>query len=83
MASPKELKELVRIALDQGWRVEQLRSGHWRFLPPDRKLSPVVSAGTPSDWRGLKNLRADLKRRGLRLEGLGNYGGLVSGLFNR
>lgn len=80
-SAKREIKDLIRIALDQGWRVEQLRSGHWRFLPADTNVRAVVTGGTPSDPRAVKNLRSDLRRSGLKLDGLGNAGGLVGGLF--
>lgn len=49
------IKDLVKSATAQGWRVEQLKSGHWKFYPPDKTLSAVVVGGTPSDFRALRN----------------------------
>jgi len=70
----KELKELVKKAGEQGWRVEMRSSGHLMFFPPDKSLSPITSGGTPSDHRALKNLKAMLKRSGLRFDGIGFAG---------
>lgn len=60
-------KDIVRLALGQGWRVEQTKSSHWKFVPPDATKKIVVTGGTPSDHRALKNFLADLKRQGLRV----------------
>lgn len=61
----KDLRRVQRIALDAGWRVEQTRNGHWRFLPPDRTVQPCVVGGTPSDHRAWANFIACLRRKGL------------------
>lgn len=49
----------------QGWRVEPLRGGHVRFLPPRGTGRIVVASATASDHRAVRNLRADLRRAGL------------------
>lgn len=58
--------ELRRLAKQQGWRVEPTKGSHWRFIPPDPTQRQVITAGTPSDRRALRNIAADLKRSGLR-----------------
>jgi len=64
---PKELRRIVAAATAAGWTVQRLASGHWRFVPPDRTKKMVVTGGTPSDHRVLRNLVADLRRQGLAL----------------
>lgn len=64
------LKDLMKKATSQGWRVEVLRSGHLKFYPPDVNQSAVVVGGTPSDWRALKNFISMLKKSGMKLDGL-------------
>lgn len=66
----KDLKELVKMAGEQGWRVEVRSSGHLMFFPPDKSKPAVTSGGTISDWRGMKNLKAQLKRSGMRFDGV-------------
>jgi predicted RNA binding protein YcfA (HicA-like mRNA interferase family) len=61
----KDMKRLRKAAEQQGWRVEDTRGGHVRFLPPDRSQPAVVAGGTPSDHRSWLNLLAMLRRAGL------------------
>lgn len=64
--SDPEFQKLVNAALSQGWLVEQTKKNHWRFLPPDSKMTQVIAASTPSDSRWIKNLRSHLRQRGLQ-----------------
>lgn len=61
-------KDIIRYALGQGWRVEQTRSSHWKFVPPDTTKQIVVMSSTPSDHRAIKNFIAQLRRSGLNLK---------------
>jgi predicted RNA binding protein YcfA (HicA-like mRNA interferase family) len=61
----KDMKRLRKTAEQQGWRVEDTRGGHVKFLPPDTAQPAVVAAGTPSDHRAWRNLLASLRRSGL------------------
>ncbi len=64
MSARKDLKNLRRLAEDQGWTVELTRqSGHWRFTSPDG--ATYTTGSTPSDGRGLLNLTTDLRKLGL------------------
>lgn len=58
----KQERELRRLAKRLGLRVDRTSGSHFRLLDA---LGGVVAvtAGTPSDHRGMKNLEADLKRR--------------------
>jgi predicted RNA binding protein YcfA (HicA-like mRNA interferase family) len=61
----KELKPIVRLAIDQGWQVSITGGNHLVFRSPAG--ASVYTAGTPSKARGryLLNVRADLRRAGL------------------
>jgi len=61
---PREQRDYAEAALARGWRITRTRSGHWCWLAP-RGKSVIFSAGTPSDWRAVANLRARLRRAGL------------------
>lgn len=63
----KDMKRVRRAAEQQGWRVEDTRGGHVKFLSPDRTKSPVIGPGTPSDHRAWLNFLAELRRAGLNL----------------
>lgn len=60
-----DLRDLEKAAKDQGWEVGRTKKGHPKFVPPDRTKKIVVGSGTPSDWRAIMNLLAELKRQGL------------------
>ncbi len=61
----QEIHRLMKLAQDQGWRVEKQAGGHWGFFPKDKRRKPVFTGGTPSDHRAMKNFRAQLRRAGL------------------
>jgi hypothetical protein len=62
----RDLKDVVTRAKRAGWSVEPTRGGHLRFCPPAKLGGPCLyTASTPSDRRGLDNLRAQLRRAGL------------------
>lgn len=77
----KEFQYLIDAALEQGWRVQHLKSGHIKLLPPDRSKPAVVMGGTVSDHRGLMNARSQLRKSGLVLpENVSGLGCGCSGL---
>lgn len=61
----RELRALARAAERQGWSVERTRNNHLKWKPPQGQY--YVSSSTPSDHRALRNIRAHLIQRGLRL----------------
>jgi len=63
----KELRELARVAVSQGWRVERTGKQHLRWVPPTRDKRVIYSGSTPSDYRAIHNIRAMLRREGLRV----------------
>ena len=56
----KDLRQLVRQYAEHGFRVNRTKGGHLRFDGPNGEL--VFGASTPSDYRSLKNLKAQLDR---------------------
>jgi predicted RNA binding protein YcfA (HicA-like mRNA interferase family) len=60
-----DVKDVIAAAEDQGWEVTRTKKGHLQFIPPDPTRPMVHGSGTPSDWRSLKNLIAQLRRSGL------------------
>jgi hypothetical protein len=67
MSMKQDLADLRKFAEKHGWIVEETNSGHLRWVPPDG--GPVAfSPKTPSDYRGVRNFRAQLRRRGLPRE---------------
>lgn len=58
------LRDLEKAAKEQGWEVGRTKKGHPKFVPPDPMKEIVIGSGTPSDWRAMKNLLAQLKRQG-------------------
>lgn len=63
----KSVKRLIKLARQQGWDVEFTAKGHLRFVPADRSQEIVIAGGTPSDWRAAKNLEAQLRKSGLKM----------------
>lgn len=60
-----DMRTLVSLAKEQGWTVSRTKRGHFRFVSPSGET--LVTGGTPSDWRQMKNFVSDLKRRGLSI----------------
>ena len=61
----RELDAVIRLALEHGWRVERTAIGHYKFIPPVKTVPAVVTGGTPSCARAMRNLLATLRRSGL------------------
>jgi len=68
-----DLQQLIHAARKAGWSVQKRHGGHLCWRAPNR-ATLVFSAATPSDWRGLANVRASLKRAGLHLHGDRTHG---------
>jgi predicted RNA binding protein YcfA (HicA-like mRNA interferase family) len=62
MSGSSRMNEVRRALEREGYTVVKTRGGHWRFEHPNM-VGPVFAPDTPSDQRGLKNLRALLKRK--------------------
>lgn len=59
----KEIRTICRIAKNQGWEVGMTKKCHVKLIPPGGG-TPIISALTPSDWRGIKNLISRLRKHG-------------------
>jgi hypothetical protein len=57
-----DVRTLLAHARREGCVVEQLAGGHLRVRKGD---VAVVLPATPSDWRSIRNARAQLRRSGL------------------
>ena len=59
----KEVERIIEALERQGWKV---RAGgkHWMVYPADKSQSPVAFPRTPSDYRSVKNMIAELRRKG-------------------
>lgn len=64
----KELKEIIKAAEEQGWRVQKTKKGHWMFYAPDG-VNKALAPGTPGGGRGVENLIAKLRSYGFVWKG--------------
>jgi predicted RNA binding protein YcfA (HicA-like mRNA interferase family) len=55
-----DLARLLRQASACGWQLVRTRKSHWLLRHPSGAV--VVTSGTPSDQRALRNTRAQLRR---------------------
>lgn len=67
-STAKEWKKVINEAERQGWRCEQLKSGHWRLYAPDGEHI-VHAAGTPSDHRSFDNAVGRMRQYGFVWKG--------------
>jgi len=59
-----DLRDIVKAAEDQGFRIERTKRGHLSIYPPDKRFPPVIFSGTPGDQRSIKNGLAKLRQAG-------------------
>ena len=64
MSASSSMKQIRRQLGRQGFTATKTRGGHWRFTHPGME-GVVFAPDTPSDFRAIKNLQAQL-RRGMR-----------------
>lgn len=69
IGTSKDVKKIIKIAEGQGWHVKLTGGKHIQFIPKDRKQAMVVTSLTTSDHKSILNLRAQLKKSGLKLDG--------------
>jgi hypothetical protein len=58
------MRQIIRIAKDQGWAVSRTRKNHYRLCPPTPH-DCVITSGTPSSQRSVRQALAQLRRSGL------------------
>lgn len=64
MSLKTDLRQTMERAEKFGFTITPTRNSHYKWYPPNG--GPVIfSPSTPSDYRGLKNLEAQLRRAGL------------------
>lgn len=68
MSAKKELKELVKAAEKQGWRVKKTKKGHLMFLAPDG-VNKLTTGGTPGDHKGDRQSAGDPEALRFQVEG--------------
>lgn len=61
------LRGLISTARLRGWTVTYTPGGHVRFAHPDGGL--VHAASTPSDYRAVRNIAAELRRQETQQQG--------------
>ena len=55
-------RDLRRLADALGWQLlGRTGSGHWKLQHPGSGAVAIAS-GSPSDWRGRRNIESDLRR---------------------
>lgn len=62
MSASSQMKEVRRALTRAGFTATKTRGGHWRISHPQMS-GPVFAPDTPSDYRGVKNLMALLRRK--------------------
>lgn len=66
MSYESDLREVMKRAQEQGWRIDK-RKEYWFLFPPDQSKAPVRIAGTGhTKGRGWRNFLAAMKRNGYR-----------------
>lgn len=61
---PKDQDALIELARQQDWNVSKTANSHWRLVSPRGHI--VIASGTTSDANSVLDLRARLKRYGLK-----------------
>lgn len=61
---PKDRRQVIQAAADQGCEVVITNGGHVRILTPE---GPYFTGTTGSDTRSTRYLRRDLRRRGVNI----------------
>lgn len=65
MSGSKDFRQLLRRCRDLGCEIGVTRGEHIKITCPNGAV--VITASTASDWRSIKNLRASLRRNGVRV----------------
>jgi len=63
MSTLKELRSLLELATQQGWKIERRNTNHYKLVAPNGKV--VFTSSTPSDRRAIENIKRDLRSGGL------------------
>lgn len=60
------MKEVIEAAIKQGYILKTGRK-HYKLIPPDKSKEIVTFGSTVSDRRAFKNIRALLRRQGVKV----------------
>lgn len=62
----RDMRDIIETAIEQGYI---LKSGkkHYKLIPPDKSKEIVTFGSTVSDYRAFKNIRAILRRQGVKV----------------
>jgi predicted RNA binding protein YcfA (HicA-like mRNA interferase family) len=61
---PRDYRDVIQAAVEQGWSLSHTGGGHLRLDPPDG-TTPVFCATSSGGGRGERNLRSLLRKRGV------------------
>lgn len=60
-----DIREIISITKRQGWAIKKGKK-HYRLTPPmDNQSGTQIISATPSDYRAIENIRAQLRRAGV------------------
>ena len=66
--APREVADLMRLAHSQGYFISRTAAFHFRVVTPlGMPQDRVITPGTPSDHRSMKNARSQLRRIGVEI----------------
>lgn len=60
-----DVKDIIKTVKQLGWEVDRTNSGHFRLRSPNPAVPLIYAPYSPSDKRGLKNLKALLRKYGV------------------
>ena len=63
----RDISDILDAVKKAGWTVSKLNGGHWQLRSPDKRVPIIVAPSSPSDWRGLENLKSLLRRHGVKI----------------
>lgn len=61
----KDLHQLQKALKRQGWTITLTKNSHCKYRAPNGRI--IVGAASPSDWRGIRNLKARLRQQGAKV----------------
>lgn len=67
LSADKEVRNIAKLAIKAGWRVEKANSGHILLYPPDKGEGFVTMSSSPSSSRNFKNVILLLRSKGLKV----------------
>lgn len=62
----RDMREMIEVAIQKGYVLKAGRK-HFKLIPPDKSHEIVTFGATTSDHRAYKNMRAILRRQGLKV----------------